>query len=208
MELNWPGKDDKRIVAEMLKDRSSPHWEKCCVFIRQLLAKRSVPVDTVEDVMQCCMFSVWRNLGKFRYECSLESWLMRVVERKTIDEFRNGKKKKRCTSIDAIEDTGDAGYIDIAETQTVEEQYEVREMLREIDASIKEFVARCVHSMRNEQILRLVMFGGYSCEEVARLFKVKLPVVYHVLRTARIYLRKHLCESRGKQHISEHEKGC
>lgn len=198
MELNWPGKDDRRIVAEMLKDRSSPHWETCGVFVRQLLAKKRVPVDAVEDVMQRCLLSIWRNLGKFRYECSLESWLVRVVDRKTIDEFRTGKRKSRCKSIDASEDVGDASYVDIADAQTVEEQYEVRETLREVDSSIKEFVARCVHSMRNEQMLRLVMFGGYSCEEVARLFKVKLPVVYHVLRTARIYLRKHLRESRSQ----------
>ena len=198
MELNWPGKDDRRIVAEMLKDRSSPHWETCSVFIRQLLAKKRVPVDAIEDVMQRCLLSIWRNLGKFRYECSLESWLVRVVDRKTIDEFRTGKRKSRCRSIDAAEDVGETSYADIAATQTVEEQYEVRETLREVDLSIKEFVTRCVHSMRNEQMLRLVMFGGYSCEEVARLFKVKLPVVYHVLRTARIYLRKHLRESHSK----------
>lgn len=201
MEQNWPGTDDRRIVAEMLRDRSSPHWETCCVFIRQLLAKRRVPVDAIEDVMQRCLFSIWRNLGKFRFECSLESWLSRVAEHKAIDEFRGGRGKPHCQSIDAVEDVGDVGYVDLAEAQTVEEQYELRETLREIDSSIKEFATRRVHSIRstrNEQILRLVMFGGCSCKEAARRLKVKLPVVYHVLRTARIYLRKHLRESRSK----------
>ncbi|HEY6539590.1 MAG TPA: RNA polymerase sigma factor [Ktedonobacteraceae bacterium] len=201
MEQNWPGTDDRRIVAEMLSDRSSLHWEKCCVFIRHLLSKRSVPVDAIEDIMQRSLLSVWKNLAKFRHDCPLECWLTRIVERKAIDEFRGGRTKKLCQSIDAVEDVGEVGYIDIAEAQTVEEQYEVRETLREIDSSIKEFVTRRVHSIRsirNEQILRLVLFGGYSCEEAARRLKVKLHVVHYVLRTARIYLQKHLRESRSK----------
>jgi hypothetical protein len=35
--LPWPGADDRIVVEEMLRDRSSGQWYECYVFVRKLV---------------------------------------------------------------------------------------------------------------------------------------------------------------------------
>jgi RNA polymerase sigma factor (sigma-70 family) len=183
MTQDWPGPDDKCVIAEMMSDDHSPHWEQCLIFIRQLLSRMNVPADSEEDIVQQSLLSVKKKLAEFRHECFLKSWIKLIVVNKTRDELRTYVRNKTRLQI-ITEDLA------IVTPQTVEEQYLQREQLREVIAGLQKFVAQHAHRTRNALILRLVLFEGYTCDEVAKQLKIERPVVYVVIRTARRYLRE------------------
>src|SRR5260370_40769127 len=68
----WPGLNEKQVIAEMLKNRDSAHWEKCCElmrwFILQQANKLSVTLtaDLENEILQNAMESVITGLPNLR----------------------------------------------------------------------------------------------------------------------------------------------
>jgi RNA polymerase sigma factor (sigma-70 family) len=189
------GSDDKRVVAEMMSDDNSPHWEEWRVFATRLALKLKVPAAVADDIVQQSLFSARKSLAEFRYECSLRSWMSRIVANKVLDELRRHiRDRGRFISLDMPKDPNEPEYLEIATPHTVEETYLQREKLREVFARLEEFVGKHAHCSRNALILHLFMVEGYTCEEVAKKLGINRPVVYAVIRGARIYLRQHMEE--------------
>lgn len=196
MQHNWPGPDEKRVVAEMRDDEHSPHWEDCDSFIRHLLPRMNVPLDSAEDIVQQSLLSVKNSLAQFRYECSLKSWIARIVFSRVKDALRIYLRDKQYLHpIDTYNrDTGENEPIEIvAHHLSLEEQYIQREQIQEIITKLREHVASHASRLqkRNNIILKLHLFEGYTCDEVAQQLGIERPTVYQVIRKAKVFLREH-----------------
>src|SRR6266849_3756179 len=88
--LPWPGADDRIIVEEMLRDRSSGQWYECREFVKRLVQgqAKNIPKDHWEDLVQDAMMRVDKYLRTFRYQCKLSTWLFGIVRSCIIDAHR------------------------------------------------------------------------------------------------------------------------
>ncbi|HNQ37381.1 MAG: sigma-70 family RNA polymerase sigma factor [Prolixibacteraceae bacterium] len=60
--------------------------------------------DDADDVLQNTFLKVWKNLGQFREESSLFTWLYRIATNESIT-FINARKRHTLVSMDDMSDT-------------------------------------------------------------------------------------------------------
>ena len=131
--------------------------------------------EDARDVYQEVFLRVYRNLPKFRFECSFKTWLYRIVSNLCLDQLRKRKvRKEESSSFDT-----DGGEID--RFQFVPEQRAdvdpQRQMLSvEVNTRVQEVLSqltareRLVFEMRHFQGMRLRAIGESLSvtEEVAK----------------------------------------
>ena len=193
-ENRWPGLNDKPIVAEMLRNPLSEHWTSCQEFIKRLIDQLcfDLPPDLREDAVQETMTSIHIGLLGFRFESRLTTWLTSIARNRTIDI------KRRHTSIITQEihvqntpedDEENREPFQEGFSRTPEDEFLTNENLIEVIREIEAFIKKHKKSVRNRQILQMVLFEGYSAEETARKLEIHAPVVSHVVRSARRHLK-------------------
>jgi len=75
------------------------HWQKVFRFILVSLRDR----EAAETLTQDCFLNAYRGLESFRYDCSLETWLMRIAVNLVKDYARNRRVQFwRQTGTDAL----------------------------------------------------------------------------------------------------------
>ncbi len=197
MIQNWPEGDDRLVVAEMLSDTDSPHWEKCRAFIAKQLFKMKHPPGSEEDIVQQALLAIKKNLSHFRFDAQLTSWITLITNNKAKDALRAYKRQiEQVISIEASQEVEKESIrIDIATERTLEEEYLLREKLREAISGLQTFVTQQKkHDLRNARIVFLALLEDLPCDEVAQRLGVDRQVVYTVIRAARRHLREHLQE--------------
>jgi len=120
--------------------------------------------EDARDVYQEAFLRVYRNLHKFRFDCSFSTWLYRIVANLCLDHLR--KRKVRQEEPATFE--GESGHIDrlqfIAE-QRADVDPQRRFLSAEVSARIQEVLGeltpreRVVFEMRHFQGMRLRAIG-------------------------------------------------
>jgi RNA polymerase sigma factor (sigma-70 family) len=194
VEQRWPGPDEKLIVKEMLRDPQSEHWTKCREFIKMLIEPRcrDLPSQLYEDAIQETMASIYNGLPGFRHNSKFTTWLTAIAQNRITDIRRKYAPiiLQEVTADETAEEKEETpGTFRISSSRTPEADFLTQETLKETIAKIEEFIKRHSKTERNRQILQMVMFEGYSCEETARVLGISAPVVSYVVRSARGYIR-------------------
>jgi RNA polymerase sigma-70 factor, ECF subfamily len=131
--------------------------------------------EDARDVYQEAFLRVYRNLPRFRFDCSFSTWLYRIVTNLCLDQIRKRKVRKE----ESAAVTTDSGEVDrfrfVAEGRAdVDPQRQL--MSAEVNARVQEVLGhlspreRLVFEMRHFQGMRLRSIGealGVS-EEAAK----------------------------------------
>jgi len=193
-DTRWPGSHDKLVVAEMLRNPESDYWIACNNFINNLIGKLCpyLPYDLREDATQETMASVHNGLAGFRFNSKFTTWLTSIARHRVIDVER----KYSAIDLQEVpaqdmpgerEESLDTFPVNLS--RTPEEEFLTRENIKEVIAEIEIYIKKHAKTDRNRQILEMVMFEGYNCEETARKLGINAPVVSHVVRSARNHLK-------------------
>jgi len=120
--------------------------------------------EDARDVYQEAFLRVYRNLPKFRFDCSFSTWLYRIVSNLCLDHLR--KRKVRQEEPSTFE--GESGQVDRLQF-VAEERADVDPQRRfqsaEVNSRIQEVLAeltpreRVVFEMRHYQGMRLRAIG-------------------------------------------------
>jgi RNA polymerase sigma-70 factor (ECF subfamily) len=120
--------------------------------------------EDARDVYQEAFLRVYRNLPKFRFDCSFSTWLYRIVSNLCLDQLR--KRKVRQEESSTFE--GESGQVDRLQF-VAEERADVDPQRRfqsaEVNSRIQEVLAeltpreRIVFEMRHYQGMRLRAIG-------------------------------------------------
>jgi RNA polymerase sigma factor (sigma-70 family) len=195
VEQRWPGPDEREVVYDLLADADSPHWAACRQYVQRLVQfkaqKAYYAALSQDDVVQESMISILKSLRDFRFDSSFTTWLRKIVDRRMIDASRTSSRSAvAIVSLDVPDGSVEGeGERDVAAGHTVEEECLVREELRETLTCLLDY-ARChTKPERNRQILNLVLLQGYSAKDTAARLCIPLPVVNHVVRSARQHIR-------------------
>jgi RNA polymerase sigma-70 factor (ECF subfamily) len=131
--------------------------------------------DDAYDIYQEAFFRVYRNLDKFRFDCSFQTWLYRIVTNLCLDALRKRKVRKEES---ATVETPD-GPKDRVETvadgiagNNPQRNLLSAEVKRRIDATLQELTPRerMVFEMRHYEGMRLRAIGEVlgTTEEAAK----------------------------------------
>lgn len=120
--------------------------------------------EDARDVYQEAFLRVYRNLSKFRFDCSFSTWLYRIVSNLCLDQIRRRKVRKEEPA--AIEAAG--GEVDRFQF-VPEERAEVDPQRRLLSAEVKQRISeildqlspreRIVFELRHFQGMRLRAIG-------------------------------------------------
>ena len=136
--------------------------------------------ETASDCGQEAMLRIWRNLGNYRGDCALESWVYRIAANCCMDWLR---KKKRDRSV-SIEPLREQGFDPADETAGTEEQVvaaDERRRLREAIAGLPE---------EQREALVLTQLEKTPYEEAARMLGVSEGTVKSRVNRAKARLRE------------------
>jgi RNA polymerase sigma factor (sigma-70 family) len=195
--LPWPGADDRIVVEEMLRDRTSGQWYECREFVKRLVQvqAKNTPRDHREDLVQDAMIRVDKSLPTFQYQCTLRTWLFGVVRSCIIDTHRKFMRVGQFIAPpgDSHDDVArEYDEIDAGTTKTTEDVYIMHDDLRKALAALQEYVSAHANPIRNRRILEMVIFEGRSLENAAKAVGCSAPVAGYVVRSAQRYVRERL----------------
>jgi RNA polymerase sigma-70 factor (ECF subfamily) len=170
-ETSLPNLDDRSLVAEaqagnrMAFEELVRRYDRDVLRLAQNLMKR--PEDA-RDVYQDAFLKVYRNLHRFRFECSFYTWLYRIVTNVCLDHLRRRQSRPEDQAPE-----GNPAFQDDGGTDFFERQREHRPTLdpersmmgKEIGAQIASAMARLsprervVFEMKHHQGLKLRAIG-------------------------------------------------
>jgi RNA polymerase sigma-70 factor (ECF subfamily) len=120
--------------------------------------------EDARDVYQEVFLRVYRNLPKFRFDCSFSTWLYRIVANLCLDQIRKRKvRKEESAAIDTASGEIDRFQFVREERADVDPQRQV--MSAEVNSRIQEILGqltpreRVVFEMRHFQGMRLRSIG-------------------------------------------------
>ena len=142
--------------------------------------------EATEDCGQETMIRIWRNLGNYRGECALESWVYRIAANCCMDWLRK-KKRDKSVSVEPLREQG----FDPADTAPGTEEQIVQEDERR---RLREAIAELPEDQR--EALILTQLEKISYEETARRLGVEEGTVKSRVNRAKARLKEMLSEGR------------
>ena len=103
--------DDQALVARLKSPRTAErafgelirlHQEPLYWHIRKMVHSH----DDADDLIQTTFIKAWKNIGKFRGESKLKTWLFRIATNECLT-FLNRQKKRAYTDVADIQDNLD-----------------------------------------------------------------------------------------------------
>lgn len=182
---------DAELVAKIKKgdmtafDKLVAEYDKKVVNIAySLLSDREDALDAAQEVF----IKVYKNIGTFRGESSVSTWIYRITKNVCTDILR--KRKATVISLDDSDDD-EGAKIEIADESSSPEQLAVQnEKINAVRAAIAALD-------ENQRVLvTLYDINGLSYEEIAGVLKCPLGTVKSRLYRARESLRKILSENK------------
>lgn len=193
--LQWPDVDEQSVVKEMICDRDSKHWEECSKFVKRCVFARAknIPNYLLEEIIQEVMYKVAKYLPNFHFQCALKTWLYQIIEHCIIDTHRklqNVGQYNVPLGEQLYESNGECEGFNESEAKSAEDVFLINEDLRNAQKALQEYTKSHAHSTRDQLILKMVIFEGYSHAETAKTVGCNAPVVGYVVREAQRYARE------------------
>lgn len=143
--------------------------------------------NDIEDLAQEVFIKIYKNLGKFKGESSLYTWIYKITVNLCLDEM---KKRKNVIYLDEkIEvDDGEVNRELPSEDKSQEKLYEEKEL--------QEKLHNCINKLPEKQRVMIVLrdIKGFSYEEISKITDVKLGTVKSQINRARLKLKELLDE--------------
>ena len=205
---SWPGGNDRIVVEEMKRDSMSGQWYECRAFMKRCVEKKAqnIPKDVWDDIVQDAMIRVNRSLVTFNFECSFRTWLFGIARSSIIDAYRKFIRERQHTAPpeDPYNDAEHEGDAFAASIQgMLEDEFITRDDLGKALIALQEYVATHANSIRNGQILNIVLLEGHSLEVAARAVGCSAAVAGYVVRSAQSYVRNQLGYQRRTSHLED-----
>ncbi len=193
---HWPRTDERSVVEEMLRDRHSKHWEECRTFVKQrvyIKAKNTILAGHQEEIIQEVMVKIVRYLSRFRFHCALKTWLNLIIEHCIIDMHRRLLNEGQFSvppgdSSNENDREGEASILNQA--WSAETTFMLNEELRNAVTALSEYANTHSNPIRDQLIIRMVIFDGHTHAEAAKAAGCNAPVVGYVVREAQRYARE------------------
>jgi RNA polymerase sigma-70 factor (ECF subfamily) len=144
--------------------------------------------DDAQDALQETFLSVFRNIGRFKGDSSLSTWIYRIAVNSALMKKRKGKREERNVTIDEympeFDDTGHRVAVVPDWHPTVDQML----LNKELGSMLRLWIAELPADYRTVFLLRDQEELGN--DEVAAILGLSVAAVKSRLHRARLYLRE------------------
>jgi RNA polymerase sigma-70 factor (ECF subfamily) len=157
--------------------------------------------DTADasDVVQDIFLKVFRNIGGFKGEAALKTWIFKIAFSEILNRLRWWKRRHRFATVSLDEQNGgpNTGYSQTvaAANPTPEQALQSKEQ----EDAIQQALGRLSREHRSIVVLRDI--EGFSYNEIADVLGVSIGTVKSRLARARADLKKSLMRYLSVQHL-------
>ncbi len=143
--------------------------------------------NEVEDIAQEVFIKIYKNLGNFKEESSLYTWIYRITVNVCIDEL---KKRKKVVYLDEKIDTKD-GEVELQLSDDSKSPTDIAE-----DNDLKDKLEKCIKKLPESQRMMIILrdIKGFTYMEIAEIMKMNLGTVKSKINRARASLKELLEE--------------
>ena len=143
--------------------------------------------NEVEDIAQEVFIKIYKNLGNFKEESSLYTWIYRITVNVCIDEF---KKRKKVVYLDEKIDTKD-GEVELQLSDDSKSPTDIAE-----DNDLKDKLEKCIKKLPESQRMMIILrdIKSFTYMEIAEIMKMNLGTVKSKINRARASLKELLEE--------------
>ena len=134
----------------------------------------------VDDIAQNVFLKIYINIGKFRGDSSLSTWIYRITVNTCMDELR--KRKRKTVSLETELNESDRKYIQNAVVENFPDPH-LRDSLQKALNSLPE---------KYRVIITLKEIDGLKYNEISRVMKISMAKVKVWLFRAREHLQEEL----------------
>jgi RNA polymerase sigma factor (sigma-70 family) len=173
--------DETELISQVLKGNMNAftflvnRYQKLVVHITGRLIQRH---DELEEVCQDVFLKVYQNLGKYRYECKLSTWIATITYNTSINYLRKFKK------VDEVNPDDCSALRNMAEPKSAD--YEQTDLHR----YIREQVERLPVQYRT--VLTLYYLDEFSYQEIEQITGMPEGTVKNYLFRAKTLLKEKL----------------
>jgi len=173
--------DETELISQVLKGNMNAftflvnRYQKLVVHITGRLVQRH---DDLEDVCQEVFLKVYKNLGKYRNECKLSTWIAAIAYNTSINYLRKFKK------FDEVEPDDSAAFRNLTESSSAD--YEQTDLHR----YVREQVERLPVQYRT--VLTLYYLDEFSYLEIEQITGMPEGTVKNYLFRAKMLLKEKL----------------
>jgi RNA polymerase sigma-70 factor (ECF subfamily) len=162
--------------------------------IYNYLYRMTGSAEDAEDLAQEVFVRMYTNIGAFRAEASLSTWLFRIAGNLCVDAFRRGKKERSLVvgSLDVSHGVEDESGTMSATRDVADWSREPEALLaqKELGAQIQTALEKLAPKLRSAIVLHDV--EGLPYEEIARIERIPLGTVKSRIFNGRVALRQQL----------------
>jgi RNA polymerase sigma-70 factor (ECF subfamily) len=144
--------------------------------------------DDAQDALQDAFLSVFKNIGRFKEESSLSTWVYRIALNAALMKIRKRRKDEKTVAIDEYMPSFDEDGHRVAVVPDWHPAVDQVLINQELGNLLRAWIAELPVEYRTVLVLRDQ--EGLDNEEVAALLGLSVPAVKSRLHRARIYLRE------------------
>ena len=184
---------EERVLVEQAQAGSRPAFEELVrrydrdvLRLALNLLKRS---EDARDVYQEAFLKVYRNLHRFRFECSFYTWLYRIAVNKTIN-FLKQRKNRQAMSLNDLDfnTEHDPDLVALISEKTPRREAGLTELQEKLNAALLKL------SEPHRLVVVLHDVQGQSHEEIAKVMNCNIGTVRSRLFYARQQLQSYLSD--------------
>ena len=139
------------------------------------------------DVVQEIFLKVFRNIGHFRSEASLKTWIFKIAFSEILNRLRWWKTRHRSATVSLDEQANGNGKHHVRDSYPTPEQVLVN---KERETAIQQALVKLSSDHRSIIVLRDI--EGFSYNEIAEVLGVSVGTVKSRVARARAELKKSL----------------
>ena len=181
---------DKKL-AELVKNGDMAAFEELCGKFEHKIINIAYGMlsdyEDAKDASQEVFVKIYKNIGNFRGESALSTWIYRICKNVCTDFLR--KRKDAAKSLDSDKENGvENEPFDLSKSpERLAEQHEAKRLVREALSELDE---------DSRLIITMSDLAGMSYEEIAMVFVIPIGTVKSRLFRAREKLKKILWKNR------------
>ncbi|MGE0407205.1 MAG: RNA polymerase sigma factor [Candidatus Korobacteraceae bacterium] len=147
-----------------------------------------------QDIYQEAFLKAYRNIGKFRFECSFYTWLYRIVTNLCLDQLRKRQVRKEDSPVSVTRDGEEMNLLDMVADVRSGADPERELMRRELGSRIGRALQRL--SGRERMVFEMKHYQGLKLRTIGEILNTTEETAKNTLFRATQKLRIALADMR------------
>lgn len=189
--VDWASLSDVQLVGRLKRGENDAFEEIVRRYetkVYSLARGLTHSEEDAQDAMQDAFLSVFKNIGKFKEESSLSTWIYRITVNSSLMKIRKRRQDDKNVSIDDYMPSFDETGHRVAVVPDWHPAVDQLLLNKELGGLLRKWIGELSPEYRTVFLLRDQ--EGLENEEVAAVLKLSVPAVKSRLHRARIYLRE------------------